>query len=128
MTRFDGAQLNAAWGNPWPEGNDPRNMLHENSPLLQAPVANLLGRPWALLPASPNGDYVTWLRLADGRSVIVSPHPDDNGTVRWAISVNDADGNPMLFAHDLTIDVDPADVVAQIHKLMAQFALTDYEH
>lgn len=124
MTRYDGNQINAAWGDAWPQGNDPTDTDHNASPLLQAPVANLLGSPWMLAPASPAGDYITWLRLDDGRAVLVSPHPDDNGIVRWAISIIDGDGTPLVFAHQLPIDAAPADVVTQVHSLMTQFGIT----
>jgi hypothetical protein len=54
-------------GNAWPtDTSDVTNADHEFSPVLQAPVANLLGEPWYLESGSPGGDYVTWLNLDGG--------------------------------------------------------------
>jgi hypothetical protein len=63
----DGAKINARWGSAWPTDiADPRDPGHEFSPVLMAPVANLLGAPWRLESESPGGAFVIWLDVQHG--------------------------------------------------------------
>ena len=122
---YDGAAINAHWGNPWPaDHTDASNHAHEFSPVLMAPVANLLGEPWYLESGSPGGDYVIWLdvehgRYADGR-VGVSPHPARDGLMRWAIGLMDPMGNPLATEHELLITEPPDAVVTRVRRFLAE--------
>jgi len=125
---YDGAAINARWGNPWPADiTDASNHDHEFSPVLMAPVANLLGEPWYLESGSPGGDYVIWLniergRYADGR-VGVSPHPALDGLVRCVIGLMDPMGNPLATDHELLITEPPDVVVARVRRFLAGHAV-----
>ncbi|MEU4693754.1 hypothetical protein [Actinoplanes sp. NPDC023714] len=117
---YDGEAINARWDYSWPTGNDPTDPGHEHSPVLQAPVANQLGRPWYLESESPGGDYVTWLDLPDGRRVGVSPHLAGDGYMRWMIGILDQHGRSTHHEHELLITARPEHVVARIHAVMAE--------
>lgn len=118
---YDGEQINAQWGNAWPAGHDVYDTDHEHSPLLQAPVANLLGEPWYLESGSPGGDFVTWLSLPDGGEVMLSPHPDSHSVMRWMICVADKNGSPLFEDQTLTIDVDAEQVAQHVLDFLAQY-------
>ncbi|BCY07334.1 hypothetical protein [Actinoplanes sp. L3-i22] len=121
---YDGNKINAGWGNAWPTGNDVTNPEHEYSPVLQAPVANLLGHPWYLECGSPAGDYVTWLNLPGGSRVGISPHPAEDGCMRWAISINDENGNAIYAEHELLITTTPEDVASRVRAVMNEHGIT----
>ena len=110
--RYDGVAINGRWGNAWPGSvSDPTDRAHEFSPVLQAPVANLLGEPWYLEAESPGGDFVTWLDLAGGGRVAVSPHLVPDQGMRWIIGLMDDRGRSVHQDHDLAI-TEPAETVA----------------
>lgn len=122
---YDATAINAHWGDAWPtDPSDVTNADHEFSPVLQAPVANLLGEPWYLESGSPGGDYVTWLNLDGGGQVGVSPHPSTDGTVRWVIGLTDADGNPLHQEHELPISAEPEQVVARVRAFLIAHEVT----
>ncbi len=122
---YDGTAINAHWGNAWPtDTSDVTNAGHEFSPVLQAPVATLLGKPWYLESGSPGGDYVTWLNVDGGGRVGVSPHPAPDGVVRWVIGRTDADGNPLVQEHELAISATPEQVVAQVRTFLARHGIS----
>lgn len=118
--KYDGQAINAHWGHIWPTGNDVTDPGHENSPVLQAPVANLLGDAWYLDSESPGGDYVTWRDLADGRRVGVSPHLARDGVMRWVIGIQDQNGTEIYTEHELPITARPEDVAARVRTVMAE--------
>jgi hypothetical protein len=125
---YDGAAINARWGNPWPTSvTDASNHDHEFSPVLMAPVANLLGEPWYLESGSPGGDYVIWLNIEHGAyaggRVGVSPHPARDGLMRWAIGLMDPMGNPLETEHELLITEPPDVVVARVHRFLVEHAV-----
>jgi len=121
----DGAKINAHWGNAWPtDVTDATNHDHEFSPVLMAPVANLLDEPWYLESGSPGGDFVIWLNIDHGRyangRVGVSPHPAHDGLMRWVIGLTDPMGNPLATDHELLITEAPAAVVARVRYFLAE--------
>jgi len=114
---YDGAEINQWWGDAWPTGNDVTNSDHEFSPVLQAPVANLLGEPWYLESGSPGGDYVTWLDLpAHDARLGVSPHWIDDA-MRWVIGT---DGNQFDQDNELLITATPEQVVARVREFITE--------
>ena len=118
---YDGAQINAHWGNAWPATvTDVTDGDHEFSPVLQAPVANLLGEPWYLESGSPGGDYVTWLDLDGGGRVGVSPHKASDGTMRWYIG---ADDDPQIIDNELLITAAPEVVAARVRDFVAELPI-----
>lgn len=123
MTTYDGAEINARWGNGWPaDARNPHDPRHEFSPVLEAPVANLLGEPWYLESSSPGGDFVIWLNVAGGR-VGVSPHPDSDGLMRWAIQMNDDDLGPVQGDYELPITTDPLVVAERVRWFLAEHGI-----
>lgn len=125
-TRYDGAAINERWGNAWPSTiSDVTDDAHAFSPVLQAPVANLLGKPWYLESGSPGGDFVTWLDLPTGGRVGVSPHLAEDKTMRWVIGREDSAGNDLGQEHDLAITEEPEVVAARVRALMATWGITD---
>ena len=124
-TMYDATEINARWGNAWPtDTSDVSNVEHEFSPVLQAPVANLLGKPWYLQSESPGGTYVTWLEVDGGGRVGVSPHQAADGIMRWAISRTDSDGNPLAQDHELEISATPEQVVARVNAFIEQHGIS----
>lgn len=122
---YDATEINAHWNNAWPtDTRDVTNRAHEFSPVLQAPVANLLGRPWYLESGSPGGDFVTWLEVDGGGRVGVSPHPAADGIMRWLICRTDSDGNPLEQEHELPIDAAPEEVVARVHAFLERHGIS----
>jgi hypothetical protein len=122
---YDANEINAHWNNAWPtDTSDVTNTDHEFSPVLQAPVANLLGKPWYLESGSPGGDYVTWLEVDGGGQVGVSPHRAADGIMRWAICRTDSDGNPLAQEHELPISATPEEVVARVHAFLEQHGIS----
>jgi hypothetical protein len=124
MNNYDGALINRHWNNAWPAevtAENANSSDHEFSPVLQAPVANLLGEPWYLESGSPGGDYVTWLEVEGGGQVSVSPHPVTvSGEMRWCIGLTDADGQSLAQEHYLPITAPAADVAAAVREFMAK--------
>ncbi len=120
---YDGDAINAEWGNQWPTGTDVNDLRHEFSPVLQAPLANLLGEPWYLENSSPGGDYVTWLDLADGRHVGVSPHPAQDNTMRWMITILDRNGEPQVQDHTMPIDTPIGEVAQHVHRVVTSWGV-----
>jgi hypothetical protein len=102
VSRYDGAAINAHWGNTWPTETDPAKIdildpRNEWSPVLGAEVANRLGDGWVLECGSPGGDYVTWYR-PEGESNIeigICPMVTDDDLVEWTVEITreDADGS-----------------------------------
>jgi hypothetical protein len=122
---YNATEINAHWDNAWPtDTRDVTNADHEFSPVLQAPVANLLGKPWYLESGSPGGDYVTWLEVDGGGRVGVSPHKGRGGIVRWVIGWNDASGNPRYQEHELPISATPEQVVAQVRAFLKKYGIS----
>jgi hypothetical protein len=125
---YDGAAINAQWGDGWPtDVSDPSNHDHEFSPVLMAPVANLLGEPWYLESGSPGGDFVIWLNIergkyADGR-IGVSPHPAPDGLVRWVIALENPMGHPLATDHELLITETPAAVAARVREFLTEHGI-----
>lgn len=122
---YDGAAINAYWGHAWPtDVTNVRDTDHEFSPVLMAPVANLLGRPWYLESGSPGGDYAIWLDARHGGRVAVTPHRGRDGLMRWVIGVADSSGNPLQTEHDLLIDVPPEVVAERVRALLAEWGIS----
>jgi len=122
---YDATEINARWDGAWPTDTaDITNAGHTHSPVLQAPVANLLGRPWYLQPESPGGDYVTWLEVDGGGRVGVSPQPAGDGVMRWQIIRTDSDGNPLEHEHELAISATPEQVVTHVHAFLEKHGVS----
>lgn len=122
---YDATEINALCSNAWPtDASDVTDQRHESSPVLQAPVANLLGKPWYLQAESPGGDYVTGLNVDGGGRVGVSPHQATDGIVRWAIERTDSDGNPLEQEHELAISASPEQVTARVHAFLDQHGIS----
>lgn len=122
---YDATEINAHWGGAWPtDTSDVTNPDHEFSPVLQAPVANLLGRPWYLESGSPGGEYVTWLNVDGGGQVGVSPHRAPDGVVRWVIGRTDSDGKQLEQEHELPISATPEQVAARVHAFLDQHGIS----
>lgn len=120
---YDATQINAAWGNRWPTDlSDASNRDHEHSPVLMAPVANLLGKPWYLDSESPGGDFVIWLDVERGEHVGgrvgVSPHAATDGLVRWMIGLTNGAGKEVATEHTLLITEQPEAVAARARQFL----------
>lgn len=122
---YDATAINARRDNAWPtDTSDVTDGAHEFSPVLQAPVANLLGTPWYLESGGPGGDFVTWRAVgADGR-LGTAPQMAGDGIVRWVISWTDADGNPLQLEQVLSISATAEQVVARVHAFMDQHGIS----
>lgn len=127
---YDGAAINQHWGNTWPaDTSNPEDPDHEWSPVLQAPVANLLGPAWVMECGSPGGDYVTWLNAEPGRPIAegisrvgFNVMCTDQG-VRWYGSSYDASmyENPVEIVIGPPVDTSPEDVAAWIKGWFDRF-------
>lgn len=126
--RYDGAAINAHWGNVWPaDASDPTNPDHEMSPVLQAPVANLLGPAWELECGSPGGDYVTWLYESPAEGVHhvgVSPASSDRGVHWYICAYVDDMGEPGEMADGPGVDASPEAVVEWIKGFFTEHGYT----
>jgi hypothetical protein len=90
-------------------------------------VANLLGEPWYLESGSPGGDFVIWLDIEHGHHIDghvgVSPHPAQDGLMRWVIGLVDPMGHPLATEHDLLITETPDAVVARVRAFLAKHGI-----
>ncbi|SCE63593.1 hypothetical protein GA0070216_10115 [Micromonospora matsumotoense] len=125
---YDGTEFYTLWGDTWPtDVTDASNHEHEHSPVLMAPVANLLGEPWYLESGSPGGDYVIWLDIKHGKyadgQVGVSPHPAEDGLVRWVIGLVHNSKHPVSNDHELLISETPDAVVARVREFLAEHGI-----
>lgn len=117
---YDGAAINKHWGGAWPAVvTDTRDTAHDHSPVLMAPVANLLGEPWYLESDSPGGDFVIWLDMSNGDQVGVSPHKAPDGQMRWLIGLTNSSGQAAGDEHDLLISELPEVVAARVRQFLA---------
>lgn len=124
--RFDGAEINARWGNGWPtDPADDTNPGHEFSPVLGAAIANELGHPWYLEAGSPGGDFVTWLDVPNGGRIGVSPFQriGEDNLMRWYIAVYNSAGDPIHIDHELPVS-DPVTAAAGRARRIAVKHLT----
>ena len=123
---YDATAINAHWGDAWPtDTSDVTDGAHKFSPVLQAPVANLLGTPWYLESGGPGADFVTWRSLgADGVRVGAAPQMGSAGIVRWAISWTDANGNRCNWNRSWRSAPPPSRVVARVHAFLEQHGIS----
>ncbi|MEV7628834.1 hypothetical protein [Actinoplanes sp. NPDC089786] len=126
---YDATAINAHWGDQWPTDlSDASNRDHEHSPVLMAPVANLLGKPWYLESESPGGDFVIWLDITSGEHVGervgVSPHAASDGLMRWMIGT----GKTGCTEHELLITEPPDTVAARVRQFMTEHGIETPTH
>ncbi|MBX7267579.1 hypothetical protein KIF24_17090 [Micromonospora sp. Llam7] len=125
---YDATEINARWGNQWPTDlSDASNHDHEHSPVLMAPVANLLGKPWYLEEGSPGGDFAIWLSIERGEHVGgrvgLCPFPALDGLMRWTIEVTDPAGNGVVKEHELLITEQPDTVAARARQFLTDHGI-----
>ena len=125
---YDATQINAHWGGQWPTDlSDASNRDHAHSPVLMAPVANLLGKPWYLESESPGGDFVIWLNIERGEHVGgrvgLCPFPALDGLMRWMIELTDPAGNPIVTEHELLITEQPDTVAARARQFLTDHGI-----
>lgn len=124
----DATQINPDWGDHWPTDlSDASNPGHERSPLLMAPVAALLGKPWYLEAGSPGSDFAIWLNIERGAHVGgrvgLCPFPAVDGWMRWTIELTDPAGTPTVTEHNLLITEPPDTVAARARRFLTDHGI-----
>jgi hypothetical protein len=124
----DATQTDATWGDHWPTDlSDASNHGHERSPLLMAPVAAILGKPWYLEAGSPGADFAIWLNIERGAHVGgrvgLCPFPAVDGLVRWTIELTDPAGEPVVTEHELLITEPPDTVAARARQFLSDHGI-----